>query len=62
MSSYDMHFYPYRREEMTYNLELHVIVSSIDGHTGGTREDSIEEGIVGETGLVETRVGVVDIQ
>lgn len=38
-----------------YHLKLHVIVSSIDGHTRCGGEDSIEESKVRQTCVVDTR-------
>lgn len=39
----------------TYHLKLHVVVSSVDGHTGCSGEDSIQESKVRQTCVVGTR-------
>lgn len=39
----------------TYHLELQVVVSSVDGHTGCSGEDSVQESKVRQTRVVGTR-------
>lgn len=46
----------------TYHLQLHVVVSGIDGHTGRRWEDSVQKSKVGQTGVVGTRAVHSNIQ
>lgn len=46
----------------TYHLQLHVVVPGIDGHTGCSWEDSIQESKVGQTSVVGTRAVHSNIQ
>lgn len=36
----------------TYHLQLHVVVTGVNGHTGCSGENAIQESIIGETALV----------